>query len=117
MCAQLSQLLVARIIESYQSHGLRVPPQLASGSIYVNTVVDNVRKSQLVIDSQDLARWRATHNSTAGASALGKRKAAAAAGSDAEGSNAEGSNAEGSDAEGSSGVEGGSPDKALVLDA
>ena len=55
---QLTKLLVKRLVESFNVRGCKVPPGLATGSVYVNTLVDNLRSSKLIVDRSAFSAWR-----------------------------------------------------------
>ena len=86
---RLTQLLVELTIDSYGLTGSAPPLQFsASGvSIWINTLNENIIKSQLKIDSSAFLQWRAKRNSGSDASvaqAASKRAQSPQEGCDAE---------------------------------
>jgi len=55
----ITSQLVTRIKDQYRSIGKAVPKQFGKGDIRVNTLIDNIRASKLIVDSQAFAAWRA----------------------------------------------------------
>ena len=51
--------LVTRIKEQYGSISKPVPKRFGKGEVKVNTLIDNIRDSKLIVDSQAFAAWRA----------------------------------------------------------
>ena len=58
MINNITSQLVARIKEQYVSSSKKVPKRLGKGDILVNTLIDNIRESKLIVDSQAFAVWR-----------------------------------------------------------
>ena len=57
--SQLTKLLVQRIKEAYVAKGEDPPKRFGQGIIMINTMVDNLRKSGLVVCANAFATWRA----------------------------------------------------------
>ena len=54
----LGQLLQKRLAASYRDTQQQVPPRLFSSSFLVNSVIEHLTKSKLVVDSVAFAEWR-----------------------------------------------------------
>jgi hypothetical protein len=72
----LTELLVKRVLQSYdECNPSKKPKELSTNStVYVNTMVDNLRDSRIFVESSSFAAWRAQPQSSAQPS--GKRVAA-----------------------------------------
>ena len=82
---RLTSLLVARIKESYISNKLQCPPAFGTGKVLVNTFVENLRKSNLVVDRGNFMTWRTARTAGAGGSSssdAGGKRAATPTGDD-----------------------------------
>lgn len=54
----LGKLLLKRFAAAYRDSGQSVPPRLFSGSLLLNSVVEHLGKSRLVVDAVAFAEWR-----------------------------------------------------------
>lgn len=77
----LTKLLVDRLVQGYQERQARAPPQLATGVVYVNTMVDNLRDSKVIVESSNFKQWRQQGGSASGGGESGKRPIAEASSS------------------------------------
>ena len=55
----LTKLIVKRILIAYRFYSVSPPPGFETGSIYVNTLIDNLRDSKLSVEMASLSAWRA----------------------------------------------------------
>jgi hypothetical protein len=75
--SQLTKLLVQRIKEAYVAKGEEPPKRFGQGIILINTMVDNLRNSGLVVCANAFAAWRARpQGSSQGSSNSAPKRAA-----------------------------------------
>ena len=78
---ELSKLVLKRILDAYRSHPAKsVPARLANSTVLVNTVCENLKKSELMVDSTQFQSWRSGASGSSSSqpsisTALGKRPA------------------------------------------
>ena len=70
----VGKLLMERIAEAYQEHGMDVPKRFRGSSFKFQTAVKNLKDSQVDIDSLAFGRWRMQR--AAGSSSSGEKRAA-----------------------------------------
>ena len=78
----LGQLLLSRLVAAYTDKGITVPPRMESSSLLVNSVIEHLAKTKLVVDSVAFSEWRkAGASKLTGAIAASSQPSAVAASS------------------------------------